>query len=233
MRRLLAASVFCLVSHVAVADVLVSEFTLGNPFSNGSVSASITYAPAGGEGRSLSANAGQFSIKVDSAISPLLVFCVDIFHNLSLPSNYTQTALTTLTSARLSQLNALLSHASDVVLDANTSGGMLLAVWEVLYEDVLTGLNVNAGEFKTTSAANATANLYLSYLAGTWTADKNGTLTGSVQHLVPVSPSHSQELAFYEGTGSSTVSVPEPASMALLGMGLVGLGLTRRRTIRG
>ena len=49
MRRLLAASVFCLVSHVAVADVLVSEFTLGNPFSNGSVSASITYAPASGE----------------------------------------------------------------------------------------------------------------------------------------------------------------------------------------
>jgi len=65
-------------------------------------------------------------------------------------------------------------------------------------------------------------------LAGVWQLDKTGSLTIAISSLVG---------DFYLGGSTLTVkgehntAVPEPGTLALFGMGLLGIGLTRRKRL--
>jgi hypothetical protein len=65
----------------------------------------------------------------------------------------------------------------------------------------------------------ATMNSFIANAAGfTFTADVFGPL-----------PSTGAQLTFPVGAGSEPVAAPEPGTLALLGLGLMGLALTRTR----
>jgi hypothetical protein len=148
------------------------------------------------------------------------LYCVDLFKNVYVNNTYPSTVVNNTGYI----YGSLLTNAGQVawlLSNYGTAGqgdaaiALQAAIWNVINGDNVYRLDNAAPQY----------NLYNSYLTAL------GSNTGNVSDFLWITPGTSDtagQLTQYQGLVG--ITVPEPGVLTLLGLGLVALGITRRRS---
>ena len=162
--------------------------------------------------------AGGFN--TTNGVNNFVSWCVDILQDTYLGqsvSDYTLVSAASVPQIGATRADALARLATmylGQVQSGTSAGAFQLAVWEIVYENTGTAYNIASGNFSAWGANDASI-----ALAQTWLGNLGTTSSYTVN--VWASPTH-QDLAVF-------TSVPEPGTLGLLAIGLIGLGLGKRR----
>ena len=224
-------------SLAATAAAAVLAFSLpagAAPFevsSNGNYGyTNVTFHSPDTDSNGEGAKAGAFNVAADEFGGAFTAWCLDLAHNLNLPSFYEITTTPFSTTNPISAtvqgtLKALFDTAYSTLDKTNNaqSAGFQLALWEILTETSGTyNVDQDQGSFwindANTSAARTAANGFLAGLGG----DKRGDYTLTFLE----STDGNQSLVTVD---SPVAAVPLPAAGVLLFGALGGLGVMARR----
>jgi hypothetical protein len=152
-------------------------------------------------------------------VADINAWCIDLNNTLAGQGTY---GLGSMSDPAVSaKLNALMTGAASLDLSVgNNSAAMQVAIWKAVVSNFTMDTSASNG-----SAINTLSNTFLANVTnGTWQA----STTMQVATLDPIPQNSTQRLVTLVPAPPPGTDIPEPASMALVGMGLVGLGAARR-----
>jgi hypothetical protein len=228
----------------AMADTLT---TTSVSMPNGSVTVNITYNGHTIDGNGVAINTG--TIGLQTAQGALSTYCVDLFDYIYTGNNsysFNNNALaagqsyadgsshSTWTTNQVNLITALLENGSLQQQTTLNTAALQIAIWDIEYDNPSNGsynLTNHDGFYFTSngsgsSSAISLAQTYLTDVtSGAWVADASHT----VQYLTANNPSNTQNLIYLANTPTTPVATPEPSTVAVFGLGLIGLWAARRR----
>lgn len=169
--------------------------------------------------------AGAFA--ASDGTKSFFAWCVDILQQTNFGvavNDYTAGSAATFGQSKVDALGRLATESLNLVVDAKTSGAFQLAAWEIVNE---TGqsYSLTTGTFKADNVSNGSRDL-----AQTWLNNLPSASTYTVD--LWISPTHQDLAVFEKSSGGSSTSVPEPTTVALLGLGLMGVAAARRKSAK-
>ena len=168
---------------------------------------------------------------IPSSIQQTL-YCTDIFHDFVSGGLYNRSSSSLsgrIGSPKTDQINALLSNAPQN--DANAGAAVQAAIWEIENEPGTTGYNVSTGELTVAidgspaGFASDVATDLLNVTNGTWLPQAGV----SVWEYVPINGANQSFGYLALSGGGGDIPVPEPATLGILGLGMLGVAATRRK----
>lgn len=223
---LAAAMAFAFVATPAAADtVTYSGYNLTNAKTVQII------APASailGDGRVGAGRIVLDNVKINGVDSAdINAWCIDLNNVLSGHGTYAFGALSDPTTAN--KINALLNGVALTSNfftsgDANNSAALQVAIWKLVTPDFQMSTSISNG-----ASINALSNTFLGYVNDVGNSVWKASTTSTLVTLDPISSTQRLITLVPTGGGNNNTSTPEPASMALVGVGLAGIALVRRR----